>query len=204
MLELYIRPKFQKVCIDGVATRLATFMSPNSITFLSLVLGVLVPVFLYFNMTYFAVGFLLLSGYCDALDGTVARLTQSSSEIGSIFDIVSDRVVEFSVVLGLFSINPAARGLFSIIMLGSILICVTSFLVVGVFVENDSRKGFFYSRGLMERLEAFVFFVAMILMPQSFGLLAITFSALVLFTAIMRIYGFAQFKTNLTAEDMPS
>lgn len=191
MLEFYIRPKLQKVCIDGVAARLVIFISPHFMTFLSVIFGVLVPVFLYFNLVYFAVGALLLSGYCDSLDGTMARLVQSSSEIGAVLDIVCDRAVEFSVVLGLFLVEPGSRALLSIIMLGSILICVSSFLVVGLFVENDSHKSFFYSRGLMERLEAFVFFIAMILLPRWFYFLAMTFSALVFLTAAIRVYDFA-------------
>lgn len=204
MLELYIRPKFQKVCVDGVATYLANFLSPNTVTFLSLIFGVFVPVFLYSNMTYFAVVALLLSGYCDSLDGTMARHVDGSSEIGAVFDIVCDRAVEFSVVLGLFFVDPSSRALLSITMLGSMLICVSSFLVVGLFVENDSHKSFFYSRGLMERLEAFVFFIAMILMPRWFGVLAITFSVLVFLTAVFRVYDFARFNKSDIAEEIAS
>ena len=202
MLELYIRPWYQKVFVDNVAACIAKILSPNTITFFSLIFGIMVPVFLYYKMTYFAVIALLLSGYCDSLDGSVARFSQLTSDVGAVFDIVCDRVVEFSIILGLFFVDPAARALLSISMLGAILICVSSFLVVGLFVENNSSKGFFYSRGLMERFEAFIFFVAMILLPRWFNFLAIIFSVLVFLTAAMRVYDFASAKTDISSEEI--
>ncbi len=196
MLELYIRPWCQRIFIDKVAAYVAKIVSPNVITLFSLLFGVTVPIFLYYHLAYLAIVALLLSGYCDSLDGSVARLSQLTSDVGAVFDIVCDRAVEFSVVLGLFFVDPVHRALLSILMLGAILICVSSFLVVGMFVENNSHKGFFYSRGLMERLEAFVFFIAMILFARWFDFLAITFSVLVLLTAVLRVYDFASFKTK--------
>lgn len=69
-----------------------------------------------------------------------------------------DRVVEFVVVLALWFVAPQQRGLWCLLMLGSMLLCITSFLVVGIFSENQSQKSFHYSSGLMERAEAFSFF----------------------------------------------
>jgi hypothetical protein len=85
-------------------------------------------------------------------------------------------------------------GIFSLLMLGSILICVTSFLVVGIFLENTSQKSFYYSPGLIERAEAFLFFVLMILFSKAFSILAVIFSILVFLTAALRLYQFAQYR----------
>ncbi|WBV63947.1 CDP-alcohol phosphatidyltransferase family protein [Legionella pneumophila 130b] len=112
---------------------------------------------LWLNLPYLAISLLLLSGYCDTLDGTIARLTNHSSDWGSVLDIMTDRVVEVGVVFALWAINPNERGLGSLLMMASILLCITSFLVVGIFKTNDSEKSFHYSPGLIERAEAFVF-----------------------------------------------
>ncbi|NCT57292.1 MAG: hypothetical protein GW760_06250 [Legionella sp.] len=74
-------------------------------------------------------------------------------------DITTDRFVEFVVLLALWSVSPQERGFCAILMLGSILLCITSFLIVGIFTANDSDKGFRYSPGIMERAEAFSFLV---------------------------------------------
>lgn len=62
-------------------------------------------------------------------------------------------------------IAPQERGLWCMLTLGSMLLCITSFLVVGIFTENQSQKSFHYSPGLMKRAEAFSFFIAMMIWP---------------------------------------
>ena len=135
---------------------------------------------------------LITSGFFDTLDGSLARSQQATSNRGAVFDIIADRAVEWGVILGLYFYDPS-RSLLCLLMMGSILLCITSFLVVGMFQENTSEKSFHYSPGLMERAEAFIFFSLMILLPQFFTVLAILFVALVLLTAILRAY---QFKSH--------
>lgn len=72
-------------------------------------------------------------------------------------------------------------------MLSSVLICVTSFLVAAVLEKTTGNKAFYYSPGLMERAEAFIFFIFMMLLPFTFSVLSIVFVVLVLYTAIVRI-----------------
>jgi len=131
---------------------------------------------------------LLLSGYFDTLDGSLARFQGKTSDFGSVLDILCDRIVEFAVVMGLFYHYQVAEC--SLYMLGSMLLCITSFLVVGIFSENSSHKSFHYSAGLMERGEAFLFFVMMISLPALFAALSYLFSALVFLTAVIRLYQF--------------
>ena len=73
-------------------------------------------------------------------------------------DISSDRLVEFAIVFGLLIIDPSTRAIPAALMLGSILVCVTTFLIVGMFTDNHTQKSFFYDVGLMERAEAFFVF----------------------------------------------
>ena len=143
-------------------------------------------------LVYLAVLTLIISGYLDSLDGTIARLTNRSSEFGSALDIICDRIVEFAIIFGLYLVNPVARATTCLWMLGSVLICISSFLVVGIFTQNSSTKSFNYSAGIMERFEAFMFFIAMILFPKYFTYLGYTFTILVTMTALLRMREFAK------------
>lgn len=188
MLESLIRPQYQQLLVDKVAHLIKNKISANQVTYASGLFGLLILPLLYFHHPYFAITTLLASGYLDTLDGTLARLTNSSSNWGTLIDIFIDRLVECVIVLALFLQSPEVRGAYCLMMLGSMLLCVTTFLVAGIFIANESNKSFHYSAGLMERAEAFAFFVAMILLPQAFKPLAIVFVLLVTFTAIFRIY----------------
>jgi len=193
MIDSRYRNGYQTLLVDPVANVLAAGrVSPIALTALACLSGVLIVPLLYLGLTYWAFAALVFSGYLDTLDGTLARRQQSTSPVGAVLDIVSDRIVEVSVLIGLFLVAPEARGLHCILMLGSTLLCITSFLVVGIFVPNDSSKSFFYSPGIIERAEAFLFFGTMILFPSSFFVLATIFAILVTLTSVIRIYQFAK------------
>ena len=180
--RLIIEPLLKKAFLKGV--------SPLTVTLIGVASGILIPLFLYFHLSIAALAFLGISGFCDTLDGSLARHKDLSSPSGAVLDIVADRLVEWAILLGLFLYAPESRGLMTIWMLGSVLLCITTFLVVGIFQENASEKSFHYSPGLIERAEAFIFFSLMILFPNFFTLLALFFGGLTLLTAIIRIKQF--------------
>lgn len=190
MLENILKLHYKRFFLDKIAHYLAKYMTPNKITLCALIVGMCVLPALLFHQNWLAIFFLVLSGYLDSVDGEVARLQSRSSDIGSMLDIISDRIVEASVIIGLFLVNPLDRALLSLCMLASILICITSFLVVGIFTQNNSYKSFHYSPGLMERAEAFLFFIVMILFPRFFSEISTLFCIIVLLTADIRIYQF--------------
>ena len=193
MMEKYCRPTYQTWLVDPVAKLLP--LSPTFITFLGLLSGLASAVCIFLSAPFSALALLALSGYLDTLDGTVARLQDEKSQLGTFYDIVSDRIVEVSLILAFFLVDPT-RAFLCLLMLISILLCITTFLTVGIFAPNESRKGFFYSEGLIERAETFLFFGAMIWFPSCFSYLAITFSLLVLLTALLRTIGFANIASN--------
>lgn len=192
MIESYLRPAFQRMFVNPVVNGIMRYTSwtPIALTYVAGIAGILTAVMLYLGYPDISCLLILFSGYLDAVDGTLAREKSMSSPKGAVLDIVMDRVVEFAIMLGLFFVDPAMRGLPVLFMLGSSLICVTSFLLVGVFSENQSEKSFHYSVGLMERAEAFIFFIVMILRPDWFWLLAWVYIVLVLLTAVIRVVQF--------------
>ncbi|MGA8164391.1 MAG: CDP-alcohol phosphatidyltransferase family protein [Waddliaceae bacterium] len=191
MIDSYFRAPYQWLLIDPFLSKISALkISPHMYTACSLITGVAIAPVLFFGQSVIAVLLLLVSGFLDTLDGSVARAKQSATSTGAVFDIVSDRIVETAIILGLFLYEPNSRALLCLLMLGSALICVTSFLVVGIFLENDSSKSFFYSPGIIERAEAFLFFGCMILFPSLFDFLSIGFILLVTLTACIRVRQF--------------
>ena len=192
MLEAHIRPVYQKIFIEPVMSFLDHFTqcTPEQITYFSIVIGVLAAIAIIVDWQITACVLLLVSGYGDSLDGSYARKKNLTSPHGAVLDIVVDRIVEFFIIFALFMVLPVTRGIPAFFMLGSSLICITSFLVVGIFSENKTNKSFHYSVGLIERPEAFIFFVVMIMVPAWFVGLAWLYTALVLFTATRRVRQF--------------
>ncbi len=178
---------FQNIFVTPLAKVLPLEVSPTNITFTACLFGLAIAPLLALGMASAAFSCLLFTGYLDILDGTLARLRSVTSAHGTVLDIVSDRIVETAIILGFFFVDPQQRAFACLLMLAAVLICVTSFLVVGIFTENSSEKSFHYSPGLVERGEAFLFFGAMILLPNFFIFLAYLFAALVLFTALKRV-----------------
>ena len=192
MLEEWIRNPYQRLLVDPVVKVISPKITPIKLTMTAALLGTLFIPAAIMGFSFSAILLLLLSGYCDTIDGSLARYRNDSSDLGAVLDIMSDRWVEACVIVGLYCTDPGARALPCLFMLASILLCVTSFLVVGIFTENDSHKGFHYSCGLVERAEAFIFFIAMIVLPSFFNEFALIFSGLVLLTAIIRLAQFVK------------
>lgn len=198
MLDSHYRSSYQRWCVDPFLPWLKN-IHPSVLTQIGCLIGISVCPFLAYGYPKMAFCALLLSGFLDTLDGSLARYLKLSSSKGAALDIVCDRAVEFAIVLGFYLADPS-RALPVIGMLGGILICVTTFLVVGIFTPNDSRKSFFYSAGLMERTEAFIFFALLILLPTLFVPLAWLFTLLTVGTGLVRLSQFL--KASVKHEEM--
>jgi CDP-diacylglycerol--glycerol-3-phosphate 3-phosphatidyltransferase len=95
-----IKNKYEAIAdsIAGVLMRLR--VSPNALTLLGLVLSGVAGVF-YSTGSFFWGGCLvLLSGVCDALDGTLAMKAGKASRLGAFIDSTFDRIGEIFIFLG--------------------------------------------------------------------------------------------------------
>ncbi|MCI0382240.1 MAG: CDP-alcohol phosphatidyltransferase family protein [Chlamydiae bacterium] len=191
MIDSKLREIYQKHCIDPLLKfSWIERIPPNKITFTALFFGLSSAISICLQYPFLALFFLILSGFFDILDGSVARYLNRATSKGAVLDITFDRIVESSIILSLYFVEPNTRALPCLFMLTSILICITTFLVVGIFAHNQSQKSFHYSPGLMERSEAFIFFSAMIIFPNLFYFLALLFTALVFITSFIHIQQF--------------
>ena len=141
-----------------------------------------------------AVSILVLSFFSDILDGTLARLTKPT-KFGGIFDIFADRFVESMIIVALIATDPLGLmwpGIFTLI---SIILCITIFLLIGGAISENEieqmegpKKLIYYSTGLMERTETFIFLMVMIILTSLRVILMWTFTGLIFFTAFQRFH----------------
>lgn len=187
MLDTHARKYVNPIIELGAEFLLKLKLTPNNVTILALLLGVSTSIFLYFDMQIIAVTLLWVSGYLDAVDGAMARRTNSSSSFGTLLDIVSDRIVEVSIVLvlGLKFVDVRYN---LIVLTVCILMSMTIFLTVGALSEKKGVKSFYYQAGVAERSEGFIFFSLMILIPSYLGIITNIFSILIIITAIQRFF----------------
>lgn len=202
MLDTFLRSWFQRYFVDKLAISLAEFCPANIVTSFTVLFGIMCVLSLYFHFFYAAITCLLASGYLDTLDGAIARFRNKNSAGGIIYDIAANRMIEFLVIFGLYLVDPQFRAIDCIYMFAATTVCFSSFITVGIFIKSATKKGFFYSKGLMERTESFIFFTAMIIWPDYFPELASLFVILMLGTTIMRLYTFLSQYKSLTFGDM--
>ncbi|SCI20053.1 MULTISPECIES: CDP-alcohol phosphatidyltransferase family protein [unclassified Romboutsia] len=187
MLDTHARKYVNPFIEMGAKLFLNLKMRPNQITMLALLLGISTSIFIYFDRPLLGLVILWISGYLDAVDGAMARKSNSSSSFGTVLDIVSDRIVEVSMII-VFGIKFIDVRFNLLILTASILMSMTIFLTVGACSEKKGMKSFYYQAGVAERTEGFILFSLMILLPQYLGIITNIFSVLVLFTAGQRFF----------------
>ncbi len=191
MIDSYGRGVYQTWIVEPlIRTGVFDRLRPNTVTLIATCVGALTIPFALLGWGPPAAGALLLSGFLDTLDGTLARARGQTSNRGTLLDITSDRLVESCAIIALYLIHAEGRALLCLLMLAAALLCITTFLTVGIFTENSSEKGFHYSPGLMERFEAIAILTVMLALPTTFFWGAIIFTAGTLFTAVYRTYEF--------------
>ena len=133
----YVDPLF-RISADMVIRQ---GLKANHVTLGSFALGITAAIFLLGGFRLTAVGLLWISGFFDALDGTVARRTHSSTPWGALMDLTFDRLVELGLILALGARHPQA--LFPLLLLASaIIFSMTVFLAAGALTPKTGEKAF--------------------------------------------------------------
>lgn len=165
MLDTHARHLVQPV-IDRTAVMFLRWgLTANQVTWLAFILGASSGFFIYVEMPLMATVILWVSGYLDAVDGSMARLKKQSSAWGTLLDITFDRIVELSVIIALAIRFPQSSFLL-LLLTAAIVFSMTVFLTVGALTEKKGMKSFYYQAGVAERTEGFLLFTIMILLPQ--------------------------------------
>ena len=184
MIETYLRPKAQPY-FDFFGSQLIPYASPNTITICALIFGLCAMVSI--AVDYLLVGILciLLSGACDILDGTVARLTNSSTSRGAYIDLIVDRMVEAAIILGFMIRYPQHHIAYTTFFI-AVLLHFSTFLAAGALFTNTGNKSMHYDKSIVERAEAFVVFILMLLFPQYLFYTLACFNGVVFLSVLSR------------------
>ncbi|BCB02079.1 CDP-alcohol phosphatidyltransferase family protein [Bacillus sp. KH172YL63] len=184
MLDTHAR-KWVQPSIEGTARYfLKKGLSANQVTVAAFVIGSATGLVYYLGSPLIAVLLLWISGFLDAVDGTMARLTKPSP-FGTVMDVTFDRIVEVSVILGVAFLHPDITWALLLLSV-SIIISMTIFLTVGAVSEKQGMKSFYYQAGLAERTEGFILFSIMMLFPSIVLWTTLLFFAVELYTGIQR------------------
>ena len=123
---------------------LKTPLSPNAITILSLLIGLISAAFFLqgdYKNNILGAGLLLFSAWIDCTDGEVARLKFSESKIGSKLDIICDNLVHFAVFfsIGMGLYQSAGKKYF--LFLGTLAVfgSLVSFLILSLSIINQKE-----------------------------------------------------------------
>ncbi len=126
-------------------------VNPDTITWLSVLLGAVAGIAVAAGSLGLATALFLLSSLCDLLDGGVARARQLASRRGAVLDSVLDRYVEAFLHLGLlwfFNDRPALQLLCLLSLFGSMMVTYSTAKAEAVHLTPP--------RGWMKRAERLV------------------------------------------------
>ncbi|MFB5663973.1 CDP-alcohol phosphatidyltransferase family protein [Alteribacillus sp. HJP-4] len=178
----YVQPLIGKTA-DGL---LRIGLTANQVTGISFIIGAACGPLIFYDLPAAAVVLLWLSGFLDAVDGSMARKTKTSA-FGTVMDVTFDRIVEISVILGLAFRFPDT--MWALLLLSvSIIFSITVFLTVGNVSDKSDMKSFYYQAGLAERTEGFILFSFMIMFPAMLLFFTLLFFAVETFTGIQRMF----------------
>lgn len=185
MLDTHARKYVQPIIKFIAHIFIKLGLGANFVTLFAFIVGIIAAITYLAGFRVAAVVILWISGLFDAVDGTVARETSSSSPFGSVMDVTFDRIVEIALMIAL-ALKYKNSHFALMLLASSIIINMTVFLTVGAAAANDGVKSFKYQTGVAERTEGFLFFSLMMLFGNYISLIAILFTIVVLFTAGQR------------------
>jgi phosphatidylglycerophosphate synthase len=163
--------------------------TPNGLSAAALALGIVGALLFYCDRGWWALSILLISGLIDAVDGRVARLGRGSTPWGGVLDLTFDRIVEAAVLLGIAIPHPE-RHLPALVLACTWYVNLCVFLAVGAASEKQGEKMIAYPPGLLERSEALIFALIVVIAPRFAPAAGYVYAALEIVTAAQRFrYG---------------
>ncbi|CAN5228789.1 phosphatidylinositol phosphate synthase [soil metagenome] len=163
-VNAHFRSSTDRVVVPIAKGMAAVGLTPNAITTVGL-LGVFV------GMGLLLAGRPVLGGWIvaaatilDAFDGTVARLTGTSSEIGAFYDSVADRVADATIFAACAWVARDEPIVFTLVMVAFAAALITSYIRA-----KAESLGWDATVGIIERPER----VAIILPAVGYGYLAV-------------------------------
>ena len=193
MFDAQLRPLIDQL-LNPIGRGLVTLgVTANQVTMIGAAFGLIAAGCVAAGLFYPALWFVIANRVIDGLDGAVARASRSS-DFGGYLDIVSDFIFYSAIPLA-FAVARPETALAAAFLIFSFIGTATSFLGFAILAEKHQvttqirgKKAFYYLGGLTEGTETILLFLAMLVWPDYFSLMAIVFGILCWVTTGTRIY----------------
>jgi archaetidylinositol phosphate synthase len=188
VLDTYGRSYVQPIIERTAHFLLKKGLKADQVTVMAFIIGLSASALVYYGQPIWGVVVLWISGFLDAVDGSMARQSKTSSSWGTVLDVTFDRIVEAGILIALALRHPEPEILFLFLLLAiSIIFTMTVFLTVGAVSEKKSYKSFYYQPGLAERTEGFILFSLMVLFQPHLKFWTIVFLIVEIVTGLQRL-----------------
>ena len=173
MLDTRLRPLKDRIA-GPLAQVLAPRTPPLALTGVSLAAGVGAGLAAGFGEFWIALGLWWVSRVADGLDGAVARLRGSSSDLGGYLDQLADTVVYAAIPLGIaFAVDDRATWIACAFLLATFFLNTVSWAYLAALVEKRAIAGadgapvtsIVMPAGLIEGTETIVLYSLMLAVP---------------------------------------
>lgn len=193
MLDRFMR-RLLGPTLDSAGRHLAARgVGADALTFAGLAAGMAACLCVVLALDAPALLLLIGNRLLDGLDGAVARAS-GRSDRGGFLDIVFDFAVYGGVPLAFALRDPAINAVPAAVLLFAFYVNGASFLAFAAVaakrrLENPlfADRSIYFTVGLAEGAETILFFLAMVLFPRWFPLLAYAFAGLTLMSAVARV-----------------
>ncbi|MDA7561515.1 CDP-alcohol phosphatidyltransferase family protein [Alphaproteobacteria bacterium] len=193
MFDAQLRPLIDRLLNPIGRGLVALGMTANQVTMIGAAFGLIAAGCVAAGLFYPALWFVIANRVIDGLDGAVARASRSS-DFGGYLDIVSDFIF-YSAIPMAFAVARPETALAAAFLIFSFIGTATSFLGFAILAEKHQvttqirgKKAFYYLGGLTEGTETILLFLAMLVWPDYFSLMAIVFGILCWVTTGTSIY----------------
>lgn len=193
MLDAVIRPHIDKPLAVAAHHAVRLGVSANAATLAGFTLGMAAAGLIAAQLTWVALGVLLVSRFFDGLDGAIARRTQPT-DLGGYLDITLDFIVYASVVFAFALADPARNALAAAFLTTSFMAPAATFLAYAVFAakrgittEIRGAKSLYYLGGLTEGTETILTLCLMCAFPDWFAIIAVVYGLMCWITGGTRI-----------------
>ncbi|MDC0993208.1 CDP-alcohol phosphatidyltransferase family protein [Alphaproteobacteria bacterium] len=193
MFDAQLRPLIDRL-LDPIGRGLVRLgATANQVTLIGVAFGLIAAGCVAAGLFHTALWFVIANRVIDGMDGAVARASRSS-DFGGYLDIVSDFIF-YSAIPMAFAVAQPETALAAAFLIFSFISTATSFLGFAILAEKNhvttqirGKKAFYYLGGLTEGTETILLFLAMLVWPDYFSVMAIIFGILCWVTTGTRIY----------------
>lgn len=195
MMDKSLRQTKEQTLIP-IASMLANRIHPLTLTCIGLAFGLLAGISAYQGWVAVALVLWIINRLLDGLDGTLARLTNTQSDLGGYVDLLADFIIYafIPIMLALRANTPQTYAL-CLFLLGVFYLNSASWMLLSAIIEKN-RQNTSHDRpmttlnmpaGLIEGAETVIFYTGFLMFPAWINVLFLIMAVLVMVTIGQRV-----------------